>query len=57
MDKFITAKEVTNMLGISIPTLNLWIKGGKFPKPDVGGEVGITRRWKESTYIEWCNSK
>ncbi|ENC6709557.1 hypothetical protein ABKY54_004163 [Vibrio harveyi] len=57
MEQFITAKEIIKSLGVSYSGFNNMVKEGSFPKPDVGGEQGSTRRWKESTYKNWCDGR
>ncbi|EOD9553062.1 helix-turn-helix transcriptional regulator [Vibrio parahaemolyticus] len=54
MERFLTAEDIRDLLSIAPATFNNMIKDGRFPKPDFGGGMGAVRRWKESTYNQWC---
>lgn len=57
MEQFYTAKQIIELIGVSYSGFNKMVRAGTFPKPDVGGRHGSTRRWKESTYINWCDGR
>jgi predicted DNA-binding transcriptional regulator AlpA len=46
--------EVCRMLSISIETLKLWRKSGKFPQPIKFSTHLVA--WKYSTVVEWIDS-
>ena len=54
MNKFYSAKEIVEKLGISIKTLNNWVKSGIFPSPI---KIGRRTKWEDSTIDEYLKSK
>lgn len=55
-DELWDSAMVAEHLGIHRVTLWNWVKGGKFPKPDLA-EGRKFRRWRSSTVQRWKDSK
>lgn len=50
MDRLLSKAEVLERVGVSYPTVWLWMRQGRFPKPhDLGGVI----RWRESELADW----
>lgn len=49
--KLLSGKTLAELLEINIDTLYLWVREGKFPKPDVKGNR--FSRWKYTTVKKW----
>lgn len=57
MEEFVTTKELTQKLKVTIATINNMINDGRLPKPDVSGGRGSKRLWKLSTLTDWFDGK
>ena len=55
-DELWDSTQVSEHLGIHRVTLWNWVKGKKFPPPDLA-EGRKFRRWRESTVQKWKDSK
>jgi len=55
MDHMMTREEIMRLLSIESQTLFLWIRSGRFPKPDLQVSNGPTavRRWYYTTVFDW----
>lgn len=49
--RFFFIDRVTELLDIAPRTVRLWVKEGRFPKPD--GNVSGRNFWLESTLLRW----
>jgi excisionase family DNA binding protein len=52
-DRFLTAKEVARMLGISLRTLWRLKSARKFPSPV---RIGGSPRWRKSVLLRWIEA-
>lgn len=52
-DRFLTAKEVARMLGISLRTLWRLKSSRKFPNPV---RIGASPRWQKSVLLRWIEA-
>lgn len=54
-DAFVSAKEIANHLGCSLPNIYLWAQKGDLPKPLKMGERCL--RWKKSDINKTLRAK
>ena len=52
IDKYLTAREVAELLAITPTTLYLWAKAGRGPR---GIRIGREMRWSESEVARWID--
>ena len=52
-EKFLTIKEVVDLVGFKKSTIYKFIKEGKFPEPV---KIGISSRWKLSSIQKWMET-
>lgn len=52
--KLLSGKTLSELLEINIDTIHLWVREGKFPKPDI--KSNRFSRWKYTTIKKWIDT-
>ena len=54
MPKYIKARDIMEMLQISVDTLDRWIAKRKFPPPDL--QISNVRMWEKEAIQKWLET-
>ena len=56
-DKYVTARDLSELLGVTKAAIYKWVKEGTMPTPTrIGGKRGVLR-WHPSVIEEWLEER